>query len=582
MIKKANILILLFLVNPFLGHLLQSQNFPWPQNVQYDFGFKPTAETQAQMTTRADNLYNAWKSEFVVPANGGAYRVMYPQSSNFIYSASEGVGYGMLLSAYRADKDLFDGLFRFYSNHKNAQGVMAWQVFVNETCSDGCYSATDGDEDIAFALLVAHCQWGSDGDINYKQEAIDLINNIMQWDVDHASGRLRPGEFFGGPHCVDPSYFTMAYYPFFRDVTEDMRWDQVIEYCTNYFNSCGHTTSGLFRDWSTDDCGPAQAGTGPVGNADDCSWRERNYAFDASRIPWRLATDYLWFGTDMSKEVTNKMVSWARTSPPINGNVNNFRACLNWDGSGTCLTYNNVPIPGGMAVGAMTLDPTVPANLTWANSLYTNLNNLYSDDYFFNRTLQVLYMFTISGNFWKPECGLLPVDILSFKVGKKDHYREAVWHVANEVNLNYYILESSTDGSEFTLVDSIRANGAPVYKAKDYSSLYSKKLFYRLKNVDYDGGESVSGMVEFNNDVVLKPFLVSGNPIKSGEDIVLGNLAFDSEISVTDIHGKLFHTKIDTSSEVKIKIATDGLKNGVYFIRVLSQGELVTFKILII
>ena len=36
-------------------------------------------------------------------------------------------------------------------------------------------SATDGDLDIAYSLLLAHKQWGSNGTVNYLKEAQDMI-----------------------------------------------------------------------------------------------------------------------------------------------------------------------------------------------------------------------------------------------------------------------------------------------------------------------------------------------------------------------------------------------------------------------
>ena len=60
---------------------------------------------------------------------------------------------------------------------------MAWAQ--NESCQDieGRNSATDGDLDIAYALLLADVQWGSIGEINYRGEAERTLEAI----VDHRS-----------------------------------------------------------------------------------------------------------------------------------------------------------------------------------------------------------------------------------------------------------------------------------------------------------------------------------------------------------------------------------------------------------
>ncbi|WP_449437807.1 glycosyl hydrolase family 8 [Pedobacter steynii] len=57
---------------------------------------------------------------------------------------------------------------------------MNWQQAIKDgkVVSVGRSCATDGDMDIAYALLLADKQWGSSGKINYKAEAISIINAL--------------------------------------------------------------------------------------------------------------------------------------------------------------------------------------------------------------------------------------------------------------------------------------------------------------------------------------------------------------------------------------------------------------------
>lgn len=48
---------------------------------------------------------------------------------------------------------------------------MAWKVNADGS-RGGENSAFDGDADIIYGLILADRQWGSQGDINYRQEAI--------------------------------------------------------------------------------------------------------------------------------------------------------------------------------------------------------------------------------------------------------------------------------------------------------------------------------------------------------------------------------------------------------------------------
>lgn len=86
------------------------------------------------------------------------------------------------MAGYDANaRNYFDGLYDMYVTHPSVNNklLMAWQISQNEQLgNDG--SATDGDMDIAYALLLAHYQWGSSGAINYLARARDLITNGLK------------------------------------------------------------------------------------------------------------------------------------------------------------------------------------------------------------------------------------------------------------------------------------------------------------------------------------------------------------------------------------------------------------------
>ena len=534
LLKKAFYLSLLIISIPFD---LISQAYPWPQNITYPFGFKPSAVSQATMTSNAQTDYTNWKNDFVTTTNAGGFRrVRYQQASSWNYTASEGIGYGMILSAYSADKALFDDLYGYYNlKIQGSTGLMAWKTDYNGNCSGGdCDAATDGDEDIAFALLVAHCQWGSAGAINYKQKAINAINALMSKVIDLPSGRVRPGPTFGGAHCVDPSYFLIAYYPLFQAATGDANWNIVRNYCLNYFNTTANSTSGLYRDWSQDD------GTPPTL---DCNWREQNYAYDASRIPWRLANDYLWNGTTISRDAARKMVTWTRTSSPVSGNTSNFRDCMNWNGSGNCGSNSNNPVVGGMAVGAMALDNTIGANVTWANSLYTE-NRTRTDDYFYNATLKVLYQFVQSGNFWKPTCDVLPLDLLNFSLVPIQNDVLLKWNTSNEKDILTYKLERSTDGINYTSIVEIPANkNGGSYEFIDTEIEETNQLlYYRLSETNSWGETSIiKTNLIIRNESIESTIELYPNP-NNKEELTISfhsvlSLPNTIEISINDMLG---------------------------------------------
>jgi len=79
----------------------------------------------------------------------------------------------------------FDGLFYYYLEHpsKRNKHLMSWTQ--SKVCGNSDKSsASDGDIDIAYSLLLANEQWSSNGKINYIQEAKNSMNAILEQEIN--------------------------------------------------------------------------------------------------------------------------------------------------------------------------------------------------------------------------------------------------------------------------------------------------------------------------------------------------------------------------------------------------------------
>ena len=137
-------------------------------------------------------------------------------------TVSEGIAYGMLIAVYMGTKDdqmLFDDLWKYSQAHLNGNGLMNWAIASDGTGVTGTGGATDADEDIAFALLMADKQWGSAGSLNYLNLAKAQINNI--WLHEIVDSKLAgPGDSWGPTDLwknINISYFAPAYLPSVQD-----------------------------------------------------------------------------------------------------------------------------------------------------------------------------------------------------------------------------------------------------------------------------------------------------------------------------------------------------------------------------
>src|SRR5260221_602367 len=98
-------------------------------------------------------------------AEAGGIRVVRPaaETGTGEDSVSEGIAYGMLIAVYMNDKAFFDGLWTYWRAHCENSApqppacLMTWRV----GGAGGTGTATDADEDAAFAMLMAARQWGA-------------------------------------------------------------------------------------------------------------------------------------------------------------------------------------------------------------------------------------------------------------------------------------------------------------------------------------------------------------------------------------------------------------------------------------
>ena len=367
----------------------QTPAFPFPQRVTYVNGATPATVS----ATDAQTAYQSWKTNYLETCPNGSVRVKFDDPAQTV---SEGIGYGMLLSAYYGDKISFDGLWQYYTSHTNGNGLMNWKIQGCTSITTGQNGATDAELDVAFALVVADKQWGG-----YTTAATSLITKIKTYETAIVGGLhiLKPGDAFGGATCTNASYFSPAYYRVFAAVVpadaaywQNMARDTYIQLAAN-----ANPITGLVSDWQRADNGtPGDAGCGA-----NFAFQGKRYSYDACRTPWRIGIDYLW-GHTGAKPWLDKLTAFVQGTAV--GGIANVKDGYEQNGTLTG-QYHNVPFVGGFAVAAMANGQTA-AN-TFATDLKT-INPQY--DGYFGSSLRALYMLALTGNFWNPATRLVTVD----------------------------------------------------------------------------------------------------------------------------------------------------------------------------
>ncbi len=385
---------------------LTAQTHPFPQHVNYiGTHIKPGQYTQQELDKIVTDFYYKWRTKYLKNSCGaGTYFISFDDGKTCV---SEGQGYGMmimpLIAGYDANaKIYFDGLYKYYKAHPSSinSKLMAWKQ-VNCVDENGADAASDGDIDIAYGLLLAHVQWGSSGDINYLQEAKNIIQAIMKDEINQETWTVKLGDWSSSGdnyyYSTRTSDFIMDHFRVFKCATNNSNWNKVVDTCYVLINNMQVNYSvqtGLLPDFIVDvntSAKPAQPDFLEGANDGD-------YYYNACRDPWRLATDYLLFGDERAKTAINKISSWLMTK--TGNNPDNIKSGYKLNGIAIA-SWDDPAFTGPFTVGAM-LDAN---NQQWLDGLFDKLlaYNFNDDDYYSN-TIKLLNLLVISGNYWSPEC----------------------------------------------------------------------------------------------------------------------------------------------------------------------------------
>ncbi len=357
-------------------------NFPFPQSTTYGGNILvASTASSAQLKAR----FTTWMAGFY-REQGTEARIKFDDTT---YTVSEGIGYGMLLMVYFSDntptsnyQTQFDKLWNYYKNRPGYNGIMNWKIQgFSTTCNQGagnCNGATDGDVDVATALVLAYRQFG---DAKYLTGAQALSSAIYANELD-ASKVFKPGDAWDSRK--NPSYFSPAAVELFKSIDANpSRWDAVLTANYALLQSNANITTGLVSDWCTATGTPTYP-TAPYNNA-------YIFNYDASRTPWRLAMAQAWFNQATAKTMNTKMGSWIRTKTA--NTPSRIRAGYNTSGD-SLATYANSTFMG--AFGSAVAGEKNASGQAYLNTLWTSMM-VRNETGYFNTLLQLLNGLLIGG-----------------------------------------------------------------------------------------------------------------------------------------------------------------------------------------
>lgn len=153
----------------------------------------------------------------------------------------------------------------------------------------------------------------------------------------------------------------------------------------------------------------------------------------------------------------------------------------------------------------------------------------------------------------------LPVELLSFSATAENEKVNLKWVTASELNNDFFTVQHSIDGVEFTSLGNVAGQGtkqsATTYNYVDESPMAGIN-YYRLKQTDFDGTSSYSNIIAINLDL---EWLLYPNPATAGTDVTLnkkGDYAVYNNLGVLVI-------KVSDANKLDIS----SLAPGIYTVR---------------
>ncbi len=245
-------------------------------------------------------LWQQYKNRYWHKASG---RTVDPDRDNI--TTSEGQSYTMLRAVWINDRSTFDKTWGWtVQNLQRPDKLFSWRWSPKSEGSEGATaedggqnSASDGDSDIAFALVMASERWQQPG---YRNAAQDIIRSMWEHEVIIIDGKpylaANNIEKTSGSETVlvNPSYLAPYAYRTFASIDGEHDWEgltdasyellaEVMEHPLNTKRS-----AQLPPNWVT-----VNRQTGALSESRE-SHLDTDFGFDAFRTVWRVALDWHW------------------------------------------------------------------------------------------------------------------------------------------------------------------------------------------------------------------------------------------------------------------------------------------------
>jgi endo-1,4-beta-D-glucanase Y/4-amino-4-deoxy-L-arabinose transferase-like glycosyltransferase len=362
----------------------QSEDGPWSYkmsvrqvigktSLKKDMAIKNLSKKDPEIGKQLQTSWQSYKEKFI--HNYG--QVIDPANN---ITTSEGQSYAMLRALWMDDEETFKGTWQWAKDHfqfRTQDKLFSWK-WQGDKLAD-FNNATDADEDIALALILADKKWSNEEYLLAGQElltsiweecVIDINGHYYLLPVNHNIARQWNGYLF------NPSYLSPASYRIFAQVDKEHNWEQLATdsyWILEQINALPNNKTKLPANWYV-----VEDNTGKLLSAREVSGSDADYfGFDAFRTFWRVALDRQWFESQDAQRYLQQAGNFA---------VDYYRR------------YKVLPMlikPDGQVINPK---PSIATNAGYLAILLGRNNPDLLDD-FYQAQIQAVY--NVEGHFWQ-------------------------------------------------------------------------------------------------------------------------------------------------------------------------------------
>ncbi len=422
----------------------------------------PTGE-RTSINNQVSAYYTRWKTQYLADfsftsADGsGTGYVLEAETNPSVVeglgetiSQSEAHGWAMIATVLMAGndasaKEIFDGYYTVYRSWPSSDhpDLMSWAVPKdgNLSAERRLPSATDGDMDVAYSLLLAHEQWGGKPEgfeLSYLDAAIRVIKALEENNILYAPesapdaaffprlgiGNNDPAEGYWEVRATRSSDFMLSHFHAFHNVRKFDSlyvkgeqnglanvWHELEANTIAIVEHMQNPQTGLMPDFMGNQNGAFSQDISTFKGISDEPYEnpgqnDDTYWYNACRFPWRFAQSYMHDTIPEAKAAIETINAWLTSTDTHK----------EWE------WYNDSLIKSGYHLGGWALEGADYYDKAFASPFMTamalsedswNFNDMWNgvstftepDDWsthYYDNTITLLSILLVSGNWWKP------------------------------------------------------------------------------------------------------------------------------------------------------------------------------------